>query len=624
MKRETAENYELWPERVAAALDYFASHANGYQRWRRDIELYNNNHWREWNTVRGLMERSDDTPTPVVVPVTSSTVNSFLPYLTQKDPKFIFKPQEPQDTTAAQLITGLVNKEWQVRRNKFQFKKIVKNQLVIGFGIGRTHYVVKTDAPAADKKKGNVDYNLHIVEDSTQFTCIDNFRFIWEPESPDRDLNSARWCVEIITRPRQDVVDDIRYSPSARRGVLEFGKPTSDYVQRYGAPDSATGVSNYEDFVTLYVVWDKKFMQRLVFCDGFNDEPLNPPDKRGWPYTDEFGDVYLDTFPYQMLPYITLLDEPFPIGIPALIKDQQLQVNRSMDYLFRHANAQKRGFWVNDEGVIDPESVERKIKQAKDMYVVHTTMPGDAAIGVVQDAPAASDIPELLGICMQTIRDATGSSEIQRGGNMPSGTTATEVQARTAAMGFKIDDVQDNIDLFLFEVGGAMSKHIQANFTKERAIKVMGKMGEFWLTEPDPTGMQLIPKIVTAEDLKGQFDLEIESTVAGKMDPEKDQVNRISLLKEFVAMGFPIDPIEGSRWALEPFDYKDVSRLMPALAMPPAPIGQPTPPPMTTMGIQAMQAQQQAPGTGAPGIMQNAVNPNSEQQGPMGGQGAAG
>jgi hypothetical protein len=37
-----------------------------------------------------------------------------------------------------------------------------------------------------------------------------------------------------------------------------------------------------------------------------------------------------------------------------------------------------------------------------------------------------------------------------------------------------------------------------------------------------------------------------------------------------------------------------------------------------------MQQQQQAPGTGAPDIMQNAVNPVSEQQAPNGMQGMAG
>src|SRR5262245_44729331 len=106
MIRETADSLELWPVRIQSAIEYFENHPKGYNAWRQAIELYSMNHWRNVDSIQSI-PKSDDPVRNTIVPITSSTVDSFLPYLTKKNPKWMFKPQEPSDDTASQLITGL-------------------------------------------------------------------------------------------------------------------------------------------------------------------------------------------------------------------------------------------------------------------------------------------------------------------------------------------------------------------------------------------------------------------------------------------------------------------------------------------------------------------------------------
>lgn len=616
-ERETRENTsEFWSSRIKDALTFFQQSPLGWRRWQANIELYSGEHYVN-RALSDIIKKSDLKLQNPKVPITTSSVNSFVPFLTSRDPKPIVKAvSDPAAVSDAEIATDILQQQWKNCKMKKELKKIVKDSLVFDHGIGFAGYeVAYEEYPESTSKTGALNYRMHILKDNCALRRIDPFRFIWEPDSPDFDLDSARWCCEILFVPRQDVMDNENYSDDFREATMD-ATPATHYMEML--PSFATNSIHdgdlYQQQVILYHVWDKKFMFRHIFCEGVEIPAYKEPQL--WPYRDKNQTVYLDSFPYKKLDFITNINSQFGIGMPALMEDQQLQLNKLRKKEFAAMDKSKRIIWYNTD--IAGEDDVRKIMVGEDLVLVPTKGPGTMALGELTTPSMPSDWMQGEAIIKQDIRESTGESELQRGGSLPSGTTATEIQARKSIISLKTEDVADNINEFVNDLLGIFLKHIIVNFPREKVKKIVGMKAENWLMQPDPTNpAMMIPRVVTAEELKEDYSLECDSVASEILDPTQDKQQRMSVMQMSIQSGLagptgsgaPVKLEPMFKWVMEAFDIKELSRWFSPAIVPDKPIAE-VPPDGTNTVTDVLNEQQQ--------IQQQAVNTNSQLQGQNG------
>lgn len=558
------DTYDLWQTRINAALSWRQNHWNGDKAWKRSYRMFRGDHWR-------VMLSDQDDPSSdavrdrITVNLTGSTVLSFLPFLVRKNPEFLVTARRPKFLVAAAIQRAILNYEWQARKMQRQIKRAVADMAICGHGIIKTGFIldINEDAATNPNLDGKIAYESYVTKEAPYIKRVSPFMFLFDPEAPEHDLESARWCGEIFFKPLQDIIANKQYDSKVVRQIKD-GIETPKTVQSYLAETQSGSTplfakeelpkSDLERCV-MAEIWDKKHMKYYVFAIGI-PEPLI---ERPWPYP------YLNGFPYHKVDFITLPDEHYPVGIPRWIEDQQFELNRIRTSMFEHRRRFNRKYVVV-EGQVDPEEMN-KLEAGPDGTVV---LAKDInAIKALEDARLASDQIQTEAVIKQDVREITGADELLRGGGLPSRTTATEVSARANLVTLKLDDRIEAIDDFVKDICNQLIQHVKANYVTDKLMKVAGPQGIYWVN-------------FTQEDIQGDFDIEIETTSAEKVDPSTNRAQALQILQiitqnlqVLVQSGLKINVTELFRYVFEQFNVKDIARIFPQFAVPAEPIQEP-------------------------------------------------
>lgn len=556
---------EFWLSRVDKVMRARERHWNGDAQWRRNIDLYRGRHWRLLSSAGELEQPDSERPRRrITVNKVGSIVLSMLPFMVRRRPKFLLHPRQPAHFVSAVLQQELLNWCWQEFGMQPQIKKSVLDATVLGHGIVKVGFNLEVEAAQPEGRAVDIDYRDYIKASHPYIHRVSPFRFLWDPDAPEHDLNSARWCAEIIYKPLRDVIVDKRYSSSVRAG-LRSGKieatKASKLTDVRGGQDYAGwqegGTGDFDEFeddmLVLIELWDKRSGKYYVFLHG-HDMPLI--ERKEWPYP------YLEGFPYVMLPFIPTIDDLYPIGVPKWIEDQQYELNRIRTMQFEHRRRFNRKYIV-DRNAVDPEGLEQ-LRVGKDGTLIladHTE-----AVKPIADAPIPQDQMLVDGIISQDMRELTGADELLRGGKLPSRTTASEIEARTQIMGLKIEDRVEDVDRFVERIGRTVLQHLKANYLPTDVIRIAGPTGQHWTS-------------FSREDIQEEVDFEMESTSAPRTSPEQERAHALKILEIAIQMAQVVGPNSGLdmtalfQWVLEKFDTnKDMARFFPALANPMMPL----------------------------------------------------
>ena len=582
---------ELWNQRLDTIMKFRKNHWNGDKTWKRMINMYKGQHWGEG----AMMDDPDsfNAREQITVNLTGSTILNLLPFLIRRRPKFLVRPRGPKDVMSSRLKQEALNYNWRERDMQKQLKRATLDAAVIGHGVVKTGFeleVVASEEASRLRQQGRIEYRDYVKKDNPWIRRISPFLFFWDVESPDGDLDSARWAIEVIIRPIRDVVVDDSYSKTVRNKIRTGAEnPTTikSFLNLSKGEGSSLGIfkdegdTEQDDRVVLFEVWDKRTGRYFVFAHGVND-PLR--EEKTWPYD------YLEGFPYELLPFIPVNDEPYPIGQPLFSEDQQYELNRTRTAMFQHRRRFNRKYRVSP--TVD-ESEAAKLENGEDGTII-TAESGE--IEPIMDAKMSSDVYNIESVIKQDMRELTGSDELIRGGQLPSRTTATEIGARQQLLGLKLEDRIDNVDTFVKRIGRKILQHMMANYTTEQVVRIVGPLGDFWVR-------------FNVEDIQGEFDMDIEST--SKKEVNEDtlrqqgiQILQISLNALQAGIQIPLDMVEMYKWLFELFpDMTDIGRFFGAANTPPAnpdeagnPLGGTPPGEPTVVGPAGLQ-QQLAAGT---------------------------
>src|SRR5499426_1966309 len=578
---------EIWLSRIAMMRRARAERVNGEKDWRRYYKWYQG---EQWNDRGGVGQVSSDSPRDTAtVNKTGSIINSIVPFLINDEIKFLLKAQRPTDDDylGVKIQQALLNYEWRERNMTRQMKACARDLLIIGHCVAKSGYTVEVDETKA--KGETINYADYVKKDAAYIERINPLNFMFDMSGKDCSLHTARWCAEVFFVPLVDVLSNKSYDQETL-GMIRSGDASVTTMaawQMLGLDPRAMkalhGATLPEDnLVALIEIWDWKTKNRMIYPDGCPRPLLSEP----WPYD------HLDKFPYAMGNYIDVPNQPYGLGLPAWIEDQQMQLNRA------HSLEQDVMRKSRPQRYVDPEveSTELdKFKAGDDLIVARRDQ-----IGVVQPA----DLSQMFQIYKQNqervIEEMTGADALLQGARLPSRTTAGEIGTRARLTGLKLDQHVEDFEEFVEDIATQVLHHLKKFRTVEDVIEIVGPEGAQWHD-------------YTNEQIQDDVDVDVEYFSAPKTDPALEKQQRKDILQLLVSampvMAERTDKVPDIpnvvEWVLDAYGEKDTGRFFRPLRIAGAPQGQGAGPgaglPPELAGALAPGPMGQNPGVGQPG-----------------------
>lgn len=543
-------SYDDWHKKIENALTLRNNYWNGDKAWKRFLALYRGDHWKSSRYSDNFTSPDSETPRDrITVNVTGSTILLAKSFLINKHPKFIINPRPILDQSEVQqavigalLQQEVLNYEWKEREMNFQCKEAVLDALIIGHGIVKNGFMYKKPKATNKKKDGEIEYRSYMEDEVPYLTRINPFMFLFDTDHMNyRDLDSGSWCAEIFFNSREDVLANSSYNKTILKSISDGDEKPETINLSYNADDTLKAELNRD---ILYEVWDRKFEKRYIFLKGI-EQPLLEEE---WPYD------YLDGFPYQKLDFIPIPNEHYGVGIPYFIEDQQLELNRIRTAMFDHRRRFNRKY-LAIEGAITPEEVTKIITGETGTFA---WVNQANAIAPMEEGKTPQDAFSQESIIKNDIQELSGVDKLARGGDMPSRTSAAEIEARKQFTNLKLDDRSEDVDIFYSKTARKVLQHIQENYTKDKVIQISGVKGNYWIK-------------YSPSDIKGEFAIDMETVSAPPEDETTQKQQAIQMFQlimqnmQFLMQAkIEINWQELFKWIFSKFGEKDTSRFFSA------------------------------------------------------------
>ena len=544
LRKETGdpwEDGEIWLARIAKAREARANRRNGERDWRRYYRWFEGQQWNDRGGEGGNLA-SDNPRDTATVNKTGSIINSFVPFTINDEIKFLCEAEKPtrDNGIGVKIQQGLLNYEWRTQNMTQPAKECALDFYAIGHCVGKVGYTVEVDE--SKLKNDVINYADYVIQDKPYFERVDPLNFLFDVFGKDRSLRTARWCSEFFFVPYVDVLSNksydretlgMLYSGDAALTTQSAWELQIDGKQR-NRKQMPLATLPEDRLVTLIEIWDWKYKKRFIMADGCK-RPLLVED---WPYD------YLKKFPYAMATLIKVPSQPYGLGVPAWIEDQQLQLNR-MATLEQDVARKSRPRYAASDGM-NPEEVE-KFKDGDDIVV-----------GEIKPL-AFADLSQGFQIIRQNIERAieemTGADALLQGSRLPSRTTAGEIGTRARLTGLKLDQHVEDFEEFIEEIATQVLKHLKKFRTTDDVIKVVGDEGADWIQYSN-------------EDIQDDVEVDVEYFAAPKTDPELEKAQRkeilqlaVSALPVLAERGLDLfDMKELLGWVLDAYGEKDIGR----------------------------------------------------------------
>jgi hypothetical protein len=612
--RNPYELTEMWMDDMILPTERFLQEEY-WDTWKKWLRLDIGDQW-DMYAIEDLKYASSDNPrTKITVNMIGPPIRQLRAYATARRSYISCKATHPQAHIAAVLAEKGINYEW--RRNKFhrEVKKVFLEAAIVGFCWAETGWTTVVDEREKPEPNERMDFRDYIRKDSGYLRKLDCFKVGYDLRAPSRSPDTARFIYESFNQEPWYVVNNKYYHKEVRADI-RAGKEKPEVIHE---TSNQNGGNNkpYSDkkMYCLYRVWDKMFKRMYIFCKGVK-RPLVAQD---WPWD------YLDEFPIKMLPFIPAPYDYFPVGFPQWVEDLQYERNRTRTAMFHYRRTNTGGqIYITDALKSQSDKLLRG-----DKVIVG---PDDSQPPVpIPNAPLPPEQFAIDGLIEIDAQKIMGLPAWAQGGTSKGRRSATETMRSSEMMGLRIDDIIEELDVFIEAVASDQIKHMQANYTTERLAELSGPLAEYWgrvTGQPaGPDGKYWVP--YTKEHIQGEFDLEIESTVKPKSDPGTELQN-ITIFMQACERVAPMGSLAmptGGQWSgtynginffeilrkmADRLGIKDAAHIISQLAVVPPPV-------MEQTALQAQQQQQAQPIAPENQVFEQAATPQSAVAGQFAG-----
>lgn len=439
--------------------------------------------------------------------------DTMLSNLYYRDPYIAVNPKKDSSIASAYMLEAGVNHLWKELKMKEDMELEISDTIFIGHSWNKVGSSTKTS--------GSGD-QLKIVEDSIYSNRVSwrDMLFNVGAKKPPRD---CFWISQRIYRPTEDIKNDYGRVASKLSGSAY---PSIDvkYMRN---------ITYKEDFnyTAIYEVWDARERMIFTLADGLMDHYLEDPKK--WP-------EYLDEFPYQLLSFHEIPDEPFPQSDVAAWEPQVKEKIKIFTMMLNHIKRWNRQLVVK-KGAMSPQELD-KFEKGIDGAILQAATNGDiqTAFKSLDFGPLPPDIYMALDRIDGVIRNTRGQSEIDQGG-VTRGTTRTEGELEMIQRGgqSRMGRKQDRIERHCENISRQLIMQMKNNFDVPFIAKITGnEPPEILRAFQDQGVYDPVSKTIQfkSEDIKGDFDV---NTKAGSTLP-LDKGTRDRILDNVLQVAVPL------------------------------------------------------------------------------------
>jgi len=474
--------------------------------WRRMIDMYRGKHYDN-------LSDADRT----LVNMAFSTINVISPSVSVNYPKIVVSARRPEDGDRATVTEAIVNYWWRHYGCQDEFRKAVKDKLIIGHGWVKTGYrfVEEERVKQADpniehndvldlEADTNVETEMVILEDRPFVERISPFDVYVDPDGT--TLKDIKWIAQRIKRPLADVRNDRRYNSNARYKV----QPTQYSKYALDGQTPRPDTSSKESYVEVWEFYDIPKGTMCIFAEG-SDKFLVAPTKI--PFA--FG------HPFVMLRNYDVPEHFYPMGELEAIEGLQHELNETRTQMMNHRKRFSRK-WLYKESAFDPDG--RAMLESDEDNVLVPVMGDEPLGGVITPMPAVINPPEFYNQSSLIAGDmdrVSGVSDYMRGAMPEIRRTATEAAIAQDASNARAADKLAIIEIEIGKTAARLVALAQQYMTGEQVARVVGSNAlPLWIR-------------FDRDYIQGEFDFEVE---AGSTQPVNESFRRQMALQMVDAM----------------------------------------------------------------------------------------
>lgn len=532
--------------------------------WSRMIDLYRGKHFRTASEEDRLL-----------VNIAFATINVISPSVSVNHPKITVNARRYENAPNAVVTEEIVNYWWRHYECQKEFRRSVKDMLVIGHGWVKTGYrfVEKdgTEYDTADELASAApesisESELIITEDRPFVERISPFDVFVDADAT--EMSDIRWIAQRVRRPLKDVKKDKRYNPQARQ------EASPSHYSKWGADEHRGAMrprrsENEEDaYVEIWEFYDIDRNTMSVFCDGGDKFLVNPIEI---PFA--FG------HPFVMLRNYEVPEAFYPMGELEAIEPLQMELNETRTQMMNHRKRFSRK-WLYKESAFDPEG--RNALESDEDNVMVPVISEEPLSGVITPMPAVISPPEFYNqsnLISGDIDRVSGVSEYMRGALPEIRRTATEAAIAQDAANARASDKLAIVERAIADCARRLVMLAQQYMTGEQAIRVIGQgQQQMWLN-------------FDRDYIQGEFDFTVEG---GSTAPANESFRRqmalqvVDAMAPFVGAGI-IDMPKLANYVLQNgFGIKNAASFVVQPQMPAQPIspqGMPPQPQQMAQGL---------------------------------------
>ena len=156
-----------------------------------------------------------------------------------------------------------------------------------------------------------------------------------------------------------------------------------------------------------------------------------------------------------------------------------------------------------------------------------------------------NDLYQIDRIIDKDFSEITGDDALARAGNLPSRTSAREVQERSRLRVLRLEEASESVRKVILKIGNQLVLHARHNLKKEQTVTLLGHKGLVW-------------KPVNAETLKVDFKMDLRVLSKGEESTSQRRTDLLQILQ------FAINPnvLQLFQQSQRPFEFFELWRLL--------------------------------------------------------------
>jgi hypothetical protein len=563
------------------------------RRWRRE-ERYDDLWARMVDMYRGKHYKTQMPEDRLLINMAFATINVISPSISVNHPKITVNAKKFEDTDKAVITEEIINYWWRHFECQREFRRSVKDMLIIGHGWLKTGYRFveksKQDYDNSDElatSESITESDLIITEDRPFVERISPFDVFVDADAT--SMSDIRWIAQRVRRPLEDVKKDKRYNSSARNDAApsHYSKWSVDEWRGDLRPRRS---DNPQDaYIEIWEYYDLERGKMSIFCDGGDKFLVSPTEM---PFA--FG------HPYVMLRNYDIPDHFYPMGELEAIEPLQMELNQTRTQMMNHRKRFARK-WLYRESAFDADG--RAALESDEDNVMVPVIAEDGLSNAIVPMPAIISPPEFYNqsnLISNDINTVSGVSDYMRGSMPEIRRTATEASISQDAANSRAADKLAIIERGIADCARRLVMLAQQYMTNEQAVRVHGTNGDVaWIT-------------FDRDYIQGEFDYEIEGSSTAPVNESfrrQMALQVVDAMAPFASAGI-IDMPKLANYVLQNgFGIKNAASFVMTPSLPPQQIspngGPPPPEAMPPQGGMPPQGALQAAPQGSPQMPQS-------------------